>query len=311
MPSATIASALLRLTSRDRLLVTALAELRYLTAPQIRQACYPSRSIESASRRLTLLRHRRVLDCLGHRAFDDRRVFWGLGAVGRLAAGVLVEDAAPRPAAVAVGALLMDHLIATNQVFCDLCAECRAGRLDRFSWIGSHHTHMDLGLTHLVPDAAIVVPGPDGHRWMYCLERDRGTTSPELLADKCRRCGLMHRFAQERADDPLWEARADAWLVIACDDDRRAVLAARVAAGAGIERAWCGRVDECAASLAAAAGVASRAPGAARPDGRVGLALPWPGGVAGVSYPVEDDLAPRASVTSVASGRGGVKEASA
>lgn len=311
MLSATIAAALLRLTSRDRLLVTTLAELRYLTAPQIRRVSYPSLPVESASRRLTLLRRRRVLDCLGHRAFDDRRVFWGLGAVGRLAAVALAEDAAPRPTAVAVGALLMDHLIATNQVFCDLCAECRAGRLDRFSWHGSHHTHMDLGLTHLVPDAAIVVPAPDGHPWMYYLERDRGTTSPEFLADKCRRYRLMYQVAQERADDPLWEARADACLVVACDDDRRAALAARVAASAGIEGAWCGRADECAASLAAAAGAASRAQGAARPDGPVARVLPWPGGVAGVSYPVEDDVAPHASVTSVAPGRGGAKEASA
>jgi len=311
MPSATITAALLRLTSRDRRLVTTLAELRYLTAPQIRQACYPSLSIESASRRLTLLRRRRVIDCLGHRAFDDRRVFWGLGPVGRLAAGALAEDAAPRPAAVAVGALLMDHLIATNQVFCDLCAECRAGRLDRFWWLGSHHTHMDLGLARLVPDAAIVVPAPDGHPWMYCLERDRGTTSPEFLADKCRRYRLMCQVARERADDPLWEARADAWLVVACDDGRRAALAARAAAGAGIERAWCGLADECAASLAAAAGVASRARGVARPDGPVARTLPWPGGVAGAPCPVEDDVEPRASVTTVAPGRGGAREASA
>ncbi|HLJ60846.1 MAG TPA: replication-relaxation family protein [bacterium] len=310
MPSATIAAALLRLTSRDRQLVTTLAELRYLTAPQIREACYPSLSIASTSRRLTLLRSRRVLDCLGHRSFDDRRAFWGLGAVGRLAAGALVEDHAPRPAALAVGALLMDHLVATNQIFCDLCAECRAGRLGRFAWLGSHHTHMDLGLTHLVPDAAIMVSVPDGLPWMYCLERDRGTTSPDFLADKCRRYRLMCQVAQERTDDPLWEPRADACLVVACDDDRRAALAARVAAAAGIERAWCGRADECAAALAAAAG-AAHAPAAARSDGPVARALPWPGGGAGVSYGVVDDVAPRASVATVAPGRGGAAEASA
>jgi len=279
MSTALGSTALLRLAPRDRALVALLAELRYLTAHQICRACYPSLSARSTSHRLSLLRRRGILTCLRHRAFDDRRAFWGLGPLGRTAASGLSEGATARPAAAAVGALLMEHLIATNQVFCDLCEECRAGRLREFAWFGSQHARVDLGLTHLVPDAVIVVPAPAGHRWMYCLERDRGTMSVDALAEKFERYRLMDRLARERSGDPLWDARADAWVMIVCDDEARALQAARLAARLGLARAWAGLAGDGAASLAAAVGVES-SPDAGAP------VLPLSGLVGGITYPI-------------------------
>ncbi len=297
MPSATLA--LLRLTSRDRLLVETLAELRFMTVHQIRQACYPTLRTGSVSHRLSRLRGGGVLERAGGRAFDDRRVFWGLGTAGRLAAGALAGTVPPGPRSLAVGALLMDHLIATNQIFCDLCTECRAGRLAAFSWVGSHHARLDLGLTHLVPDAIIVVPAPEGGRWIYCLERDRGTMPAQRLEEKWRRYRLLDRLALERAGDPRWDALADAWVIIACDDDRRAKASACTAARAGLERVWAGSATTCAAALAAAVGSEALAP--ERLTGDAAGLLPLPGTVGGVSYRMDAGAAPGAA----AGGAGG------
>ncbi len=253
MPAIPAASALLRLTPRDRALITVLSELRYLTAAQIQQVCYPTITVAGTSHRLTLLRHRGVLDCLSHRAFADRRVFWGLTARGRAAAAALA-GVPPDRVGTAVAALQMEHLIATNQVFCDLCREHRGGRLPSFRWVGSHHAHVDLGHTHLIPDALMLFASPDGAWWMYCLELDRHTMPESALIEKFERYALMQRIAAARLDDSLWEARADAWVVFACGDERRAAAAVRQAAGCGLARIWAGTVDRCAAALAAAIG---------------------------------------------------------
>jgi hypothetical protein len=253
------ASALLHLTSRDRTLVQALDELRYVTAPQARQICYPTITVRSASSRLTILRRRGLLQCLSHRTFEDRRAFWGLTPLGRAAAAALSGAPPDRTDAAVVGALQMDHLIATNQVFCDLCRERRDGRLGLVRWLGSHHAHVDLGQTHLTPDAVILVASPARDWWMYFLERDRGTMSRDALVEKFERYRLMLRLADARADDPAWQARAASWILFACDDTRRAADAARLAASCGLERIWSGAAHDCAASLAAAAGSASTA----------------------------------------------------
>src|SRR5207302_1961776 len=136
------AAAVMRLTPRDRALIEVLGEVRYLTAAQIQQVCYPSASVETTRHRLSLLKKRGVLTFLAHRTFEDRRAFWGLSPAGRTAAEAVAaaEHGAPAaapPRARAVAALQIEHLIATNQVFCDLCAQHRAGRLGAFRWLGS------------------------------------------------------------------------------------------------------------------------------------------------------------------------------
>ncbi len=290
MSSIQPAAALMRLTPRDRALVEVLFELRYLTAGQVQQVCYPTISVRSTSRRLGVLRRRGVLACLSHRTFDDRRVFWGLTPLGRAAAAALAGTRPDRPGTSAVAALLVDHLVATNQIFCDLCREHRDGRLGPFRWLGSHRAHLDLGQTCLVPDAVILVVSPEGGAWMYCLELDRGTMAREALAEKFERYRLMRRVAAARREDPVWEAWGASWLLFACADRERAAVAARLAAACGLERVWAGAAAECAACLAAAVGPGTGAVTAAGPEvppggrlvrlsdsGSMGLRPPDPG----------------------------------
>lgn len=253
------ASALLRLTPRDRALARALHELRYLTVRQVQQICYPTITVRSVSRRLSVLRRRGVLECLSHRTFEDRRAFWGLTSLGRAAAAALSDVPPDRADAAVVGTLQMDHLIATNQVFCDLCREHRDGRFGSIRWLGGHHARIDLGQTHLTPDAVILVASPARDWWVYFLERDRGTMDREALVEKFERYRLMLRMADARPDDPAWRARAASWVLFACDDPRRATDAARRAASCGLGRIWAGVASECAACLAESAGSASGA----------------------------------------------------
>lgn len=272
MFTAHAAAAMMRLTPRDRALVEVLQELRYLTAAQVQQICYPSISVRSASCRLSRLRRCCVLDCLSHRTFQDRRTFWGLASLGRAAAASLTSGPPVRPAALAVAAIQVDHLIATNQIFCHLCREHRAGRLPSFRWLGSHHARVDLGPAHLVPDALILIAAEDLW-WMYCLELDRGTMSLDALAEKCERYRLMRRIAALRRDDPAWDARAESWVLFVCEDDRRAADVARLAAARGLDRVWAGAAAACAAGLAAAVGPEA-APHAPLPPGLYGGITP-------------------------------------
>ena len=253
MFTAHAASAVMRLTARDCALVQVLQELRYLTAAQIQQVCYPSISVRSTAHRLSLLRRRGILECLSHRTFEDRRAFWGLTPIGRTAASALLGAPPARPAALAVAAVQMDHHIAISQIFCDLCVEYRAGRLAPFRWVGSHHTHVDLGRSHLVPDAVILIASGD-QWWMYCVEVDRGTMAGDALAEKCERYRLMRRIAALRRDDPVCNMRAESWLLFACEDERRASEVARLASACGLDRVWAGTVAVCASGLAAAVG---------------------------------------------------------
>ncbi len=247
------AAALMRLTARDQALVQILQELRYLTVAQVQQVCYPSISVRSTSQRLSLLRRRRVLGYLSHRTFEDRRVFWHLTSLGRAAAAALTGDPPARATAVAVAAVQMDHLIATNQIFCHLCVHYWAGSLALFRWLGSHHTAVDLGHAHLVPDAVILIAAED-QWWMYCVELDRGTMGRDALAEKCERYRLMRRIAALRRDEPVWEARAESWVLFVCEDERRAADMVRVAAAVGLGHVWAGRADACTSGLAAAVG---------------------------------------------------------
>lgn len=262
-------AAIMRLTPRDRALVGALMELRYLTAPQIREVCYPGISLSSASHRLTLLRRRGLLDCLAHRTFSDRRAFWGLTSLGRTVGAALADAPPVPPRLFAVAALQMEHLIATNQVFCDLCLQHRGSRLGSFRWYGSHHACVDLGSTHLVPDAVILAAAPEGHWWMYCLELDRHTMALQALAEKFERYRVMRRIAALRREDPLWEARAECWILFACGEERRAVEAARLATAHGLDRVWAGTAGDLPESLSAVVPPSSEA-APAPPLGMIG-----------------------------------------
>jgi hypothetical protein len=251
------APALACLTPRDRVLLRMLRDLRFLTCDQAHRTCYYGLALDSVRARLRELRRRGVLRQLRHHAFDDRRRFWTLASLGRVAATVLetmdlgtthARIESPRPSAVA--ALQLDHVIGTNELFCTLWETRRAGRMPSLRWLAGHRATSDLGHTHLVPDAALLVAGPDGW-WTYYVERDRGTMSLEAIREKLDRYVLLFNTAAARADDPAWHSRVDAWVLFACDDPRRAVRIATAASDAGLDRLWAGLAAECIPALAA------------------------------------------------------------
>src|SRR2546426_10411667 len=137
--------------------------------------------------------------------------------------------------ACALAAVQMYHLIATTQIFCHLCDQCRAGRLGPFRWLGSHHACVDLGETRVVPDAVILAVTSGGDVWSYSLELDQGTMAPAALAAKFRRYRTLRQIASLRRHEPLWEVRAGSWVLFACPDPSRAALGAQVAAECGLE----------------------------------------------------------------------------
>jgi hypothetical protein len=274
-----IAGAIMRMTPRDRALVGLLHELRYLTVAQIRQVCFSSASLSTTSHRLVLLRRHGLLGCLTHRAFDDRRAFWCLTSLGRAVAAHLGVTVRGTPRADALATLQMDHLIATNQVFCDLCALRRTCRLGPFRWYGSHHAGVDLEGTRVIPDAVILATASDGAVWMYCIELDQGTMSPDALAAKFGRYRCLRQAAKMRRREPVWEARASSWVLFACKDARRAVLAAQLAEESGLEQFWAGTAAELPVGLADSVGPNLVSPpeaflglpgGAVPPDGMEG-----------------------------------------
>ncbi|HKX17636.1 MAG TPA: replication-relaxation family protein [bacterium] len=253
------APALACLTPRDRALLRVLRDLRYLTSPQAHRACYPGCSLTSVRARLGELRRRGLLARLRRDTFDDRRAFWGLAPVGRAAANALdgphpvgpAGDTAAMPRAAAVAALQLDHLAATNEVFCDLCEAARTRRLSPIRWLAACRSIIDLDQTQLVPDAVVLIAAPAGGWWTYYLERDRGTMPLRAMREKFERYALLLRLAGAQSADSAWALRADAWLLLACDDERRAEYLAALAADSGLDRTWAGRADECAAGLAA------------------------------------------------------------
>jgi protein involved in plasmid replication-relaxation len=253
------APALACLTPRDRALLRVLRDLRYLTCEQAHRCCYPGLALPSVRARLGELRRRGLLTRLRRDGFTDRRAFWGLAPLGR-AAGAALEDAeggnetgegsagTARPAAVA--ALQLDHVIGTNELFCDLCEAHRTGPLPPLRWLAGHRSVVDLGHTHLVPDAVVLIAAPDGGWWTYYVERDRGTMPPQAIRDKLERYALLFTIAGAQLGDPVWQTRADAWLLFACDHARRALRIAALAAEAGLDRVWAGPAEACAAGLA-------------------------------------------------------------
>ena len=247
------------LTPCDRALLHVLRDLHYLTCPQVHRACYPGLSLSSVRARLGELGRHKFLRWVRRKAFPDQRAFRGLAPLGRAAAGALnAADAAPvrrddpsTPRAGAIAALHLDHLIETNDLFCALCEHARTRRLPPTLWLAGCRSVIDLDQTRLVPDAVVLAAAPDRGWWTYYLERDRGTMPPAAMRDKFERYTLLLKVACAQTDDPAWAARAGAWLLLACDDDRRAERLAALAVDSGIHRIWAGSAEACAAGLVA------------------------------------------------------------
>ena len=253
------APALACLTPRDRALLRVLRDLRYLTGEQAHRSCYPGLAPGSVRARLGELRRRGVLAPLRRGVFADRRTFWGLAPLGRAAAAALDaaesggtgDGSARTPRSAAVAALQLEHVAGTNDLFCDLCEISRAVHVPPLRWLAGCRSAVDLGQTHLLPDATVLIAGADDGWWTYYVERDRGTMPLQAMRDKLERYALLFKMAGAQSGDPGWRARADAWLLFACDEIRRAERLTVLAAEAGLERVWAGLADACAPGLAA------------------------------------------------------------
>jgi hypothetical protein len=267
------------LTPRDRAFLRVLHDLRFLTSPQAHRACYPGMTLRSVRLRLGELRRRGLLVGLRRDAFTDRRMFWGLTALGRTAAAALerfateasgpaIEDS---PKTSARAALQLEHLAATNELFCEACDAGRAAGLPAARWLAGWRSAVDLGHTRVIPDGVLLVAGPAGW-WAYCLERDRGTMPLPAIRDKLERYGLLVKVAGAQGGDPAWEIRADGWLLFACDALSRAEQIARLAAEAGLDRVWAGPADGCIAGLVASLG------GIVRSGAEIPAPPPWAAG---------------------------------
>ena len=256
------APALACLTPRDRALLRVLRDLRYLTCEQAHRSCYPGLTLPSVRARLGELRRRGLLARLRRDAFIDRRTFWGLGPLGRAAAAAL-DDAGGGSAggggaggagtqrAAAMAALQIDHVISTNDLYCDLCEVARSGALPPLRWLAGFRSAVDLGQTCLIPDAVVLAGGAECGWWTYYVERDRGTMPLRAMREKLERYAVLFKLAAAQCADPAWCPRADAWLVLACDDARRAVRLASLAADVCLERVWAGAAGGYAAGVAA------------------------------------------------------------
>lgn len=256
------APALACLTGRDRALLRVLRDLRYLTVEQAHRSCYPGLTLSSVRARLGELRRRGLLARFRRDAFSDRRVFWSLASLGRAAAAALKDaggggaagggaGAGGTQRAAAMAALQIDHVIGTNGLYCDLCEAVRMGGLPPLRWLAGFRAVVDLGHTHLVPDAVVLAAGPETGWWTYYVERDRGTMPVGAMREKLERYAVLFRLAGVQSGQPAWHPRADAWLLLACDDNRRAARLASLAADVRLERAWAGTAGACAAGLAA------------------------------------------------------------
>jgi hypothetical protein len=192
-----------RLTPRDRLLLSWLAEHQVLSTPQISRALFPTG--RAARLRLTLLHRIGAL----HRFTDattvaGRHYLYVLGPLG----AVLHPDPYPghhatgRPARShrdrlhrIIGSPTLAHQLGVNDLFTGLYAHTRAhpgSRLDR--WWSEHHTaaaHPAAPLTGIRPDAHGIWT-VDGVSVPFFLEHDTGT---EPLTRVLAKLPAYHRAA--------------------------------------------------------------------------------------------------------------------
>ena len=127
-----------RLTERDRQLIGALAEARYLSTGQLRRLFFPGRAEQVSRRRLPSLAGEGVcafpqpsLRRLFYRTYEGARVsVWGLTQIGYLIAESVLGRPLKAPKA-DVGAEFLEHAITLNELYVGLLAaplEVRAAR---------------------------------------------------------------------------------------------------------------------------------------------------------------------------------------
>jgi hypothetical protein len=180
-----------RLTGRDRLLLSWLAEHYVLSTAQISQALFPS--TRSATLRLAALRSIEAVTAFVDVTVAGRQNLYTLGPLGMIVEPTRYHDP-DRPDARTprtsierteriVGSRTLAHLLGTNQLFIDLYARTRTDGTTRLLrwWSEQHATTAYSGASYATGSTTSV--HPDGHGiWHaggrtvgFFLEHDNGT----------------------------------------------------------------------------------------------------------------------------------------
>jgi hypothetical protein len=214
-----------RLTPRDRLLLSWLAEHYLLSTGQIHRALFSS--LRTAQMRLTILHRLQVL----HRfAFSsphgvaETPYLYTLGPVGlRLHpdaysdpdnAGLKAPRSSIERADRIARSRKLDHLLGVNQFFVDLHAHTRTHPDTRLlRWWSEQHTTTYHHRARIFPDGHGIWSA-DGHTVGFFLEHDRGTENLRRVVAKLRGYERLARFGP-RFPVLLWvpNARREASLL--------------------------------------------------------------------------------------------------
>jgi hypothetical protein len=214
-----------RITPRDRLLMSWLAEHYLLSTDQVQRALFDAR--RTAQQRLTILYREHVLHRFAWSAADgtpETSFLYTLGPVGLRRHPTAYSDPdnlglkAPRSsidrAERIVNSPRLYHLLGVNQFFIDLHAQTRTepgGRLLRW-WSEQHATAAYSATKHTSEGTAKIGVYPDGHGiWHaqgrtvgFFVEHDRDTENLARVVAKLRGYENLARYGATRFPVLLW-----------------------------------------------------------------------------------------------------------
>ncbi|GLI00657.1 replication-relaxation family protein [Phytohabitans aurantiacus] len=214
-----------RITPRDRLLMSWLAEHYLLSTAQIGRALFDA--LRTAQMRLTILHRERVLHRFAWAAADgtpETSFLYTLGPVGLRRHPTAYFDPdnlglkAPRSsvdrAERIVNSKSLYHRLGVNQFFVDLHAQTRTGsdsRLLRW-WSEQHATAAYSGTKHTPQGTVRINVFPDGHGiWHaegrtvgFFVEHDRDTEKLAVVVAKLRGYENLARYGATRFPVLLW-----------------------------------------------------------------------------------------------------------
>lgn len=185
---------LCRLTLRDRLLLSWLAEHYVLSTPQITTALFPSE--RAAQLRLTTLHHLEAVNRFVDITTGTQQYLYALGPLGMLLHPTAYHDPdradtrPPRSSAERteriVGSRNLAHLLGANQLFIDLYAHTRAHPQFRLArWWSEQHATAAYTMANIRPDGHGVWCCDDTSVGFF-LEHDNGTEPLAVVLAKLR-----------------------------------------------------------------------------------------------------------------------------
>jgi hypothetical protein len=191
-----------RLTVRDRLLLSWLAEHYVLSTSQISHALFPS--TRSANLRLATLRAIDAVTPFVDVTVAGRQNLYTLGPLGMIVEPTTYHDPdrpetrSPRTSVERteriVGSRRLRHLLGTNQLFIDLYAHTRTDATARLArWWSEQHATAAYAIAGIRPDAHGVWHAGDRSVGFF-LEHDNGTEPLATVLSKLTAYGRLAEF---------------------------------------------------------------------------------------------------------------------